>query len=57
MPYFSASSVARGEADEWSDIDLVVIGSDANITPEILRGDLSDWGDRVSAIYCPTSGF
>lgn len=50
-------SVARGDADEWSDIDLVVIGSDADLTPEHLRGALSARNDRISLIYYPTSGF
>lgn len=44
-------SVARGDATEWSDIDLLVTGSDGKLTPERLRKVLSrqDW-DRVSLI-------
>src|SRR5438445_11437045 len=51
-------SVARGDADEWSDIDLVVTGSDPNLTPERLRKVLSRRGiDRISLIYYPTPVF
>jgi predicted nucleotidyltransferase len=51
-------SVARGDATEWSDIDLLVTGSDGKLTPERLRKVLSrqDW-DRVSLIYYPTAAF
>lgn len=47
-------SVARGDANAWSDIDLVVTGSDANRTSEQLREPLSQRTDRVSLIYYPT---
>lgn len=50
-------SVARGEADKWSDIDLVVVGSDVDLTPAHLRRVLSDWNDRVSPIYFTTPQF
>jgi hypothetical protein len=50
-------SVARGDADPWSDIDLVVIGQDAELTPVRLRGTLADGADRVSLIYYPTPAF
>ena len=50
-------SVARGDADEGSDIDLVVIGSENDLTPEHLRAPLSAWSDRVSLLYFPTSEF
>ena len=50
-------SVARGDADQWSDIDMVVIGSDAEITAQQLREALSDRQNRVSLIYHSTSSF
>jgi predicted nucleotidyltransferase len=50
-------SVARGDADEWSDTDLVVIGSDPNLTSERLRKALPRRNDRISLIYYPTSIF
>ena len=50
-------SVARRDADEWSDIDLVVIGSDPKLTAQRLQEELSDRKDRVSLIYYPTPGF
>jgi predicted nucleotidyltransferase len=50
-------SVARGEANEWSDIDLVVIGSGPHLTPEQLRQRLSERDERVSLLYYPTSLF
>jgi len=55
---FLYGSVARGDADEWSDIDLIVTGSDSELTPGDLRRTLSRRGvDRVSIIYYPTSVF
>jgi predicted nucleotidyltransferase len=50
-------SVARGDADEWSDMDLVVAGSDPNVTPEQLRQAVSERGEHVSVIYYPTPLF
>lgn len=51
-------SVARGDANEWSDIDLLITGSDANLTPERLRKSLSRrGGNRVSLVYYPTPVF
>ena len=50
-------SVARGDADNWSDIDLVVIGSDTELTASQLRQELPEWNDRVSLIYYPMSSF
>lgn len=50
-------SVARGDADEWSDIDLVVIGSDPNLTPKSLRGALAARNDHISLIYYPAPEF
>jgi len=55
---FLYGSVARGDADEWSDIDLIVTGSDPDLTPERLRKALSRRGvDRISLIYYPTAVF
>jgi predicted nucleotidyltransferase len=51
-------SVARGDANEWSDIDLLVTGSDPSITPARLRRALSRGGtDRISLVYYPTPVF
>lgn len=50
-------SVARGDADEWSDIDLVITGSDPNLTLARLRKALSERDDRISLIYYPTPVF
>jgi predicted nucleotidyltransferase len=50
-------SVARGDADEWSDLDLVVIGSDPKLTPGRLRSALPEHSDCVSLVYYPTSRF
>jgi predicted nucleotidyltransferase len=50
-------SVARGDADEWSDIDLVVVASDPDLSLAVLRKALSEDKDRVSLIYYPTSSF
>ena len=50
-------SVARGDANEWSDIDLVITASDPDLTPEHLRQALSERDERVSLIYYPTSLF
>jgi len=55
---FLYGSVARGDADQWSDIDLIITGSGPDITPERLRQTLSRHGvDRISLIYYPTSVF
>ena len=50
-------SVARGDANEWSDIDLMVTSSDPNLTPEQLQQVLSERDEKVSLVYYPTSGF
>jgi hypothetical protein len=50
-------SVARGDANEWSDIDLVVTSSDAKLTTAELRMALPKNGDHVSLMYYPTSAF
>jgi predicted nucleotidyltransferase len=50
-------SVARGDADQWSDIDLVVLGSDPELTPGDLREALSEQDERLSLIYYPTTTF
>ena len=48
-------SVARGDADEWSDVDLVVIGSDPEMTAQQLRSALTGHEDRLSFIYYTAS--
>lgn len=50
-------SVARGDADEWSDIDLVVVGSDPDLTAGRMREDLANVSQRVSLIYYPAEAF
>jgi predicted nucleotidyltransferase len=50
-------SVARHDANEWSDVDLIVIGSDAELKVQQLREALPEPKDRVSLIYYPTTGF
>jgi predicted nucleotidyltransferase len=51
-------SVARGDANRWSDIDLIVTGADSEVSPEDLRRVLSYRSlYRVSLIYYPTSVF
>ena len=51
-------SVARGNATEWSDIDLLVTGSNPRLTPERLRRAVSGRGSgRLSLIYYPTTTF
>ena len=50
-------SVARGDADNWSDIDLVFIDSDPKLTAARLRKALPDRYERVSLIFYPTSRF
>jgi predicted nucleotidyltransferase len=52
-------SVARGDETEWSDIDLLAIGSDRNMMPtdllNRLPGELQQ--ERISLIYYPTEEF
>jgi predicted nucleotidyltransferase len=50
-------SVARGDATEWSDIDLVVTGSDPDLTPGRLRQAVPQHWEHVSLLYYPTSLF
>jgi predicted nucleotidyltransferase len=50
-------SVARGDANEWSDVDLVVTSSDPNLTPQLLQQTLSKPDQRISLIYYRTSVF
>ena len=50
-------SIARGEANAWSDIDLVVTGSSGELTPEDLRKLAADLQDRISIIYYTTAEF
>ncbi len=51
-------SVARGDADEWSDIDLLVTASDPKLTPSRIRRALSRiTARRISLIYYPTDFF
>lgn len=50
-------SIARGDANEWSDTDLVVIGSDSKLTLERLRKAIPRRDDRVSLIYYSASDF
>jgi predicted nucleotidyltransferase len=49
-------SVARGDANPWSDIDLVVVGSDPKLTLAELRQQISEQ-DHVSLIYYRTPAF
>jgi len=50
-------SVARGDANEWSDVDLIVTSSEPNLTPQLLQKALSKRKERISLIYFPTSVF
>jgi hypothetical protein len=50
-------SVARGDAVPSSDIDLVVIGSDDELTAEDLRKLIADGQERTSIIYYTTPEF
>lgn len=50
-------SVARGDANEWSDIDLVIIGSDPELRPSQLRHALAERNEHLSLIYYPTPLF
>ena len=50
-------SVARADADEWSDIDLVLIGSDRDLTAGRMREALGDLSNRVSLIYYSDEAF
>ncbi|HET6845149.1 MAG TPA: nucleotidyltransferase domain-containing protein [Candidatus Angelobacter sp.] len=49
-------SVARGDANPWSDIDLVVTSSDPNLTVAELRKVISE-RNHVSLIYYRTPSF
>jgi predicted nucleotidyltransferase len=49
-------SVARGDADPWSDIDLIVTSSDAKLTAADLRKTISERAD-VSLLYYTTPVF
>jgi len=49
-------SVARGDANPWSDIDLVVTSSDPKLTPAELRQVISE-RNHVSLIYYRTPSF
>ncbi len=49
-------SVARGDANPWSDIDLLVISSDPNLTATAFREVISE-RSQVSLIYYQTSSF
>jgi predicted nucleotidyltransferase len=50
-------SVARGDANQWSDIDLMITTSDATLTRAHLREALGDRTDRVSLIFFRTADF
>ncbi len=51
-------SVARGDANRWSDIDLLVTGSEASLTAARIRKALSrSRAGRVSLVYYPTKAF
>jgi len=50
-------SVARGDATQWSDIDLMITTSDPTLTRAHLREALGDRTDRVSLIFFRTSAF
>ena len=49
-------SVARGDANPWSDMDLLVTSSDPKLTVAELRKVIPE-GDRVSLIYYRTPSF
>ena len=48
-------SIARGETDRWSDIDLLVVGQDPDLSPTKLRRALPDdmQRERLSLLYYP----
>lgn len=50
-------SVARGDSDAFSDLDLVVIGADHHLTPKKLAAHVTDLHDRVSVMYYTTREF
>jgi predicted nucleotidyltransferase len=51
-------SVARGDATPWSDIDLLVIGSQPRLSPARLKDSLPPGvRDRTSIIFYPTTAF
>lgn len=54
---FLCGSVARGDADEWSDIDLVVVASEPDTILASLWEVLKGQEDRISLIYYPMSLF
>ena len=44
-------SVARGDANQWSDIDLMITTSNPKLARAHLRETLGDRTDRVSLIF------
>ena len=50
-------SVARGDANQWSDIDLMITTSNPKLTRAHLREALGDRTDRVSLIFYRTADF
>jgi predicted nucleotidyltransferase len=50
-------SVARGDANQWSDIDLMITTSDSTLTRAHLREALGDRTDRLSLIFYRTADF
>jgi len=50
-------SVARGDANQWSDIDLMITSSNSKLTRAHLREALGDRTDRVSLIFYRTADF
>jgi predicted nucleotidyltransferase len=50
-------SVARRDADEWSDIDMVVTGSDQDLTAGRMRKALGNMSNRLSVMYYPAEAF
>lgn len=56
LPYVEGvclfGSLARGEQDDWSDIDLLVVGRDDDVRPTLLLRALPDRlrGERLSLV-------
>jgi predicted nucleotidyltransferase len=50
-------SVARGDANQWSDIDLMITTSDPALTRAHLREALGDRTDRLSLVFFRTADF